>query len=223
MKIDVAGETLELFAERAALWRAKHTLLVADAHFGKAAAFRSHGVYVPEATTSAMLDRLTTLVERTRAQRIVFLGDFLHAREGVKPDVVRAVEDWRARHAALDMVLVRGNHDKRAGDPPAHLRIDCCEDPRLETPFALTHHPRDIEGYYVLAGHIHPSVVLVGAARQRDRLPCFWFGKMRAVLPAFGEFTGDAEVAPEPGDRVCVIAEGEVVAAVSESTFRQGS
>jgi hypothetical protein len=31
------------------------------------------------------------------------------------------------------------------------------------------------------------------------------------VLPAFGEFTGVADIAAEPGDRVWVIADGAVL------------
>jgi metallophosphoesterase superfamily enzyme len=58
----------------------------------------------------------------------------------------------------------------------------------------------------VLAGHLHPCVVLAGGARQRERLPCFWFGRDVGVLPAFGDFTGCAEITVEPGDRVWVVA-----------------
>mgnify|MGYP000911224116 CR=1 FL=1 len=55
------------------------TVLVADAHFGKAVSFRRLGVPVPQGTTSETLGQLTALVRDTRAQRIVFLGDFLHS------------------------------------------------------------------------------------------------------------------------------------------------
>jgi metallophosphoesterase superfamily enzyme len=47
---------------------------------------------------------------------------------------------------------------------------------------------------------------------HRERLACFWFGRDAAVLPAFGEFTGCAEIDPNPGDRVWVIAGSEVIA-----------
>ena len=57
----------------------------------------------------------------------------------------------------------------------------------------------------MLAGHVHPCAVLAGAAGQRKRLPCFWFGPDVGVLPAFGEFTGQAEVRAKEGDRVRVI------------------
>jgi metallophosphoesterase superfamily enzyme len=47
-----------------------------------------------------------------------------------------------------------------------------------------------VPGAYVLAGHLHPGVVLGGRAHDRLRLPCFHFGPRSGVLPAFGEFTG---------------------------------
>ena len=207
----VSGEDIDLSHDAALYWRDRQTLVIADAHFGKAAAFRRSGVFVPEETTEAALQRLTRLLEQTGARRIVFIGDFLHAKEGRHPDTLKTIERWRERHASVEMVLVRGNHDRRAGDPPREFRMTCVEAPLLEAPFALAHHPVEVEGHYVLAGHIHPAVKLSGAGRQHARLPCFWFGKRVGVLPAFGEFTGVAIVEPEPEDRVFCIAGDDVI------------
>jgi len=207
----IAGETLELFAARAVFRRSTSTLLVADPHFGKAAAFRAAGVFVPEATTAATLARLDALLEATSARRLIFLGDFLHAKEGRHPGTLQTLSQWRLRHSAVEMILVRGNHDECAGDPPEAMRIACVDGPVLEPPFAYAHRPREIRDAYVLAGHLHPGVVLLGAGRQRERLACFWFGSRVGVLPAFGEFTGLADVAPAPGDGVWVVADDQVV------------
>jgi DNA ligase-associated metallophosphoesterase len=208
--ITVAGETLELCAERAAYWPRRRALLVADPHFGKAASFRALGVRVPRGTTRGALERLDALVARLAPARIEFLGDFLHAREGRNDEAFDLLAEWRARHAGIAMRLVRGNHDRRAGDPPAEVGIECVDGPVIQPPFALAHHPTRIEGAYVLAGHMHPCAVLVGRGRQRERLPCFWLGEHTAVLPAFGEFTGCAEVDPRDGDDVWVVAGDEV-------------
>jgi DNA ligase-associated metallophosphoesterase len=206
----IAGETLELCAERAAYWPRRRMLLVADPHFGKAASFRALGVRVPRGTTRGALERLDALVARLAPARIEFLGDFLHAREGRNDEAFDLLAEWRARHAGIAMRLVRGNHDRRAGDPPAEVGIECVDGPVIQPPFALAHHPTRIEGAYVLAGHMHPCAVLVGRGRQRERLPCFWLGEHTAVLPAFGEFTGCAEVDPRDGDDVWVVAGDEV-------------
>jgi DNA ligase-associated metallophosphoesterase len=207
----IAGEELELCAERAAFWRRRRMLLVADPHFGKAASFRTLGVFVPKGTTMSALTRLDMLIARTSPARIVFLGDFLHAREGRNDETFAALAAWRASHTGVPMQIVRGNHDRRAGDPPAAVGIECIDGPVHDGPFALAHHPVAVPDSYVLAGHLHPCATLIGRARQRERLPCFWFGAEVGVLPAFGELTGCAEIDAREEDAVYVVAEDRVV------------
>ncbi|HYC50742.1 MAG TPA: ligase-associated DNA damage response endonuclease PdeM [Gemmatimonadaceae bacterium] len=214
--IAIAGEDVVLDPTAALYWPRERTLVVADAHFGKAAAFRRSGVFVPETTTDAALGRLDHLIDRYDATRIVFIGDFLHAKEGRHPETLANIERWRGRYSAIEMILVRGNHDRRAGDPPREFHMTCIEAPLLEPPFALAHHPVAVDNHYVLAGHIHPAVTLLGAAKQRARLPCFWFGERVGVLPAFGEFTGVATVEPATGDRVYVLTGDDVIEASEE-------
>ena len=210
-RIEVGGEEVVLLPERAIFWPRAATLLVADAHIGKAASFRTLGVPVPRGTTIGALTRLDALLDRTEAKRIIFLGDLLHAREGRAPETVGALAEWRERHATTEMILVRGNHDRRAGDPPREIGIDCIDAPLLEIPFAFVHHPRAVADHYALAGHLHPAAVMTGPARQRERLACFWLGTDVGVLPAFGDFTGVADVNAGPDDRVFVIAGEHVV------------
>jgi DNA ligase-associated metallophosphoesterase len=202
----VRGEELRLLPERAAYWVRTRTLLIADPHFGKAAAFRAAGVPVPAGTTEGTLARIDATLARTAAARLVFLGDFLHARGGRSPATFATLGSWRERHAGLEVVLVRGNHDRRAGDPPGELRIACVDAPVVEPPFAFVHDPAMVPGSYALGGHLHPAAVMIGRGRQRARLPCFWFTAQWAVLPAFGEFTGLATVSPGAGDELFVIA-----------------
>ena len=210
-EIAVAGETLTLLPERAAYWTRTRTLLIADPHFGKAATFRASAIPVPRGTTTEALSRLDGLLARTGATRIIFLGDYLHARDGRSPETLRVLADWWTAHSDLELVLVRGNHDRRAGDPPAELGLRCIDAPMVEAPFVMAHHPTSSAEGYVLAGHLHPGVSLTGRGRMRERLSCFWFGRGCGVLPAFGEFTGLADVTPEPGDRVIAIADEALV------------
>jgi len=204
-------ETLVLFAERALFWPRRQTLVIADPHFGKAATFRAGGLPVPETTTATMLERLTALLARTRAERLLCLGDLLHARSGRSETTLAAVATWRQSHAQMAFQLVRGNHDAHAGDPPADWAITCVDEPAVEGPFAWRHHPAPHEGAYAIAGHLHPAVRLNGAGRQSTTLPCFYFGAHSGVLPAFGEFTGTALVRPAAGERVFVLVGQSIV------------
>ena len=208
---EVAGERLVLLPERAAYWARARTLLVADTHFGKAATFRAAGIPVPRGTTTASLARLDAALARTGAARIVFLGDFLHAREGREAETTRVVGEWRSRNAAIEMLLVRGNHDARAGDPGPEIDIACVNGPVVEPPFVFTHKPAVSDDGYVIAGHIHPGARLTGPGRERAWLPCFWVRERTAVLPVFGEFTGLGDIDVAPGDRIWLVAEGAAV------------
>ena len=60
--------------------------------------------------SSAEVARLATSVVALRAGRVAALDASFKA--------------WRAAHPDVEVVLVRGNHDDRAGDPPAGVAGD---------------------------------------------------------------------------------------------------
>jgi DNA ligase-associated metallophosphoesterase len=209
-RITLAGELIDLLPDRAIWWERRSTLLIADLHLGKAATFRAMGIPAPEATTARDLDRLAAAIGRLGARRLVILGDMIHAAEGRSSEVFDAFNDWRGRHAALDMLLVRGNHDERAGDPPSDWRIECHDGPHADGPFLFQHQPGESDTRHVLCGHIHPAVRLFGRAESTLRAPCFWVGERRTVLPAFGSFTGAKAIRPIESDRVFAIGDSVI-------------
>ena len=213
--IDYAGEAVWLLPEHALWWPAQRVLFIADLHLGKAATYRKLGQPVPSGTTLENLRRICRLLRHYQPAQLVFLGDFLHAAAARTPSVFRALAHWRAAFAGLDCLLVRGNHDSRAGDPPPWLDITVVDEPWLIGPFAACHHPQHHPTHAVLAGHLHPALNLHGRGRDHLRLPCFCFETRRAILPAFGEFTGGWTVTPAPGLRLFA-AGGQAVWALPE-------
>ena len=204
------AESLWLLRERAAFWPRRSILLAADVHLGKAAAFRHAGVPVPSGTTGDNLDRLTDLIASVGARSVVFLGDLVHNRTAAKAAGTAFVR-WRERHRSVEMMLVRGNHDRHAGELPAEWNLACVAEPHLVGGLALCHVPQVVNGAYALAGHVHPAANLTGRGREFMRLPCFHFGRDCAILPAFGAFTGMADVAVCEGDRVYVATDSRVI------------
>jgi DNA ligase-associated metallophosphoesterase len=212
--IEAGGERLLLLPQKAVVWPAASMLVIADIHFGKAAAFRALGIPVPRGTTTDNLERLDELVAATGAHHVLFLGDFLHARAAHAASTQAAMLAWRRRRPALRLTLVRGNHDAHAGDPAAALGIDLVDEPHVVGPLAFCHHPEVLDpgGAFVLAGHVHPAYVL---ATRFDtlRLPCWVLGPRHMILPSFGAFTGGHTVRPGPGERIFVTS-GEAVHSV---------
>jgi DNA ligase-associated metallophosphoesterase len=203
------GQCLQLWPQRAAYDPELKLLMVADAHFGKGHTFRRHGLPVPVASEAAMVQRLDALLQATGAQELVFLGDLLHGPWSQEPQALQALEQWRAQHPALEVHLVRGNHDHHAGDPALHLGIEVHAGPLRRGPWALIHEPQEIAGAYALAGHVHPGVQLHERGGLNLRLPCFRMTRVYGVLPAFGAFTG-LHIQPAMGDdRVYAVVEEE--------------
>jgi uncharacterized protein len=218
LRIRLAAQDALLHPTGTLYLSAQRTLLVADAHFGKAVSFRKLGVPVPSGTTGETLAKLDAAIADTQAQHVVFLGDFLHSVRSHAAGTLGVLQAWREANPQRELTLVRGNHDDRAGDPPASLRFTVVDEPLRMGPFALCHHPRPVADAYVLAGHWHPCISVSGRAFERLRLPCFWLGddsgqlprQAVGVLPAFGSFTGMHRIEPRAGDRIFPIA-GEVV------------
>lgn len=208
--IHLAEEALWLLADKAVYWPARKCLLIADAHFGKASAYRSLGQPVPQGTTTANLQRLDRLLAAFPGAQVIFLGDFLHGPGSHASGTLNALRAWRERHAGVALTLIRGNHDKRAGDPPGDLNVEVVTEPLLMGPFALQHEPDAHASHHVLAGHVHPVYRLRGKGRQSLRLPCFLIGNQVSLLPAFGAFTGGYSVTQEEGSRIFVIGDQEV-------------
>ncbi|MBX2877723.1 MAG: ligase-associated DNA damage response endonuclease PdeM [Saprospiraceae bacterium] len=209
-RIELCQQTFYLHPFHAIYWEEQQTLLLADLHLGKAAHFRKGGLPVPATAGDSNWDRLQALLFDIKPARVLFLGDLFHSDYN---PVWEELGDLIQQFRAVSFELIPGNHDiledpyyQSAG---LHLHPLTLEIP----PFYFTHHPQaEIpEGLYNLCGHIHPSVTLRGGARQSLRLPCFYFGEQQGILPAFGAFTGTANITVRAGDRVFVITSNEVV------------
>ncbi len=203
----VRAGALKLLPERAAFAPAAKTLFVADLHLGKAATFRALGAPAPTGVSEETLRRLAELIDATKPEHMVVLGDFTHARAAMTPGLFDSLCAWRARWSSLAFTIVLGNHDRGAERAYSECGFSSARAPALLAGIECRHHP--IEGAHstgplVLAGHLHPVVRLNGPGRDSLRAPCFVVGKRQIVLPAFGEFVGGSLVTPCDDERVLI-------------------
>jgi hypothetical protein len=200
---------VELRPERALHWPEGGVLAVADLHWGKPESFHQHGIPLPSGVLEDDLARLSAALRATGARRLLLVGDLIHSLRGLTPEVVGRVAAWRAGHD-VEMVLVRGNHDRHLDALPPAWRMELVAPHEDLGPFRFTHHPEPSRGRYVWAGHLHPTVRLSSGA-DRLRLPCFHLGPEVGVLPAFSAFTGGLDIRPHAGERLFAIADDAVV------------
>jgi DNA ligase-associated metallophosphoesterase len=203
----VRGGVLKLLPERAAFALAAKALFVADLHLGKAATFRSYGAPAPTGVSEETLRRLADLIDTTRPEHVVVLGDFAHARAAMTPGLLQSLCAWRARWEPLAFTIVLGNHDRGAEQAYSDCGFSCVSAPAVIAGIECRHHPIDSghsAGPLILAGHVHPVIRLNGPGRDSLRTPCFVVGERQIVLPAFGEFTGGSLVTLGEGERALI-------------------
>jgi DNA ligase-associated metallophosphoesterase len=194
-------QTLCLHAQKVLYWQEQKTLLAADVHVGKEHAFGRAGIGVPGGISEATLQSLMTLVDDCGAERLLILGDLLHAMPTRDESWQSTLSAQLHKRSQLDMTVVAGNHDKPAARERVDSRINWAVESIHEAPFVFQHEPDTDARGYVLCGHIHP-VWRLGTRREKLRAPVFWFQRRLAVLPAFGHFTGGHNIQRTSGERL---------------------
>jgi uncharacterized protein len=210
IEIEFGGQRLTLLPDRAIYWPARETLLVADVHLGKGAAFRMAGVPVPSGNSAKDLKRLSSLFTATEAKRLVVLGDFIHARSSRQSELFAAIADWRKAHTHIDIRLVRGNHDRHAGKLLLEWNMLEVEPPCAEDGFHYAHFPDEQTTIPTFCGHVHPTFSLRDFDGSSASIACFVVDPFCLTLPSFGSFTGGHCVANEVGRRLYVTT-GKIV------------
>lgn len=198
-------------------WEEEKTLIASDLHIGKTGHFRKSGIAMPQAVFKEDLQRLVASLQFFKPECLLVVGDMFHS---VANKELNLFKRWREDMPYLNVTLVKGNHDilKEAWYTDAGITV--CDDGMLSKGICFTHDNscsmKNMESgtdkiSYTISGHIHPGVAVRGAGRQSLSLPCFYFGKTFAVLPAFSRFTGTALIKPNAGDTVFALVNNSVI------------
>src|SRR3989337_448300 len=76
--ISVSGHRMRPLAAGALYWEAEDTLLVADLHLEKGAAYAALGMLLPPYDTRTTLERLRKVIRAVDPTRVATLGDSFH-------------------------------------------------------------------------------------------------------------------------------------------------
>ena len=185
--VNVAGVTLVADLSGALFWEEQRLLVVSDLHLEKGSSFAARGVLLPPYDTAATLSRLSAVVMRHDPRMVIALGDSFHDRSAHQrlsaPDrdaitVLQARRDW---------IWISGNHDPAL---PSNLGGVVATEVAIGQ-IAFRHEPTGAAGE--IAGHLHPKARVSTRGRSMERR-CFACDGGRAVMPAFGAYTGGLNI-----------------------------
>jgi len=183
------GARLTALSEGALWWPEQSLLVVSDLHLEKATSLAARGVgLLPPYDSAETLNRLIALVDRLQPRHVLALGDSFHDNDGPNrlPDAERTA--LIRLTSAHDWTWIIGNHDP-APDPALGGQI------LFEARFGplAFRHEAVAAARGEISGHFHPkAAVLVRGRRISGR--CFIEDGCRAILPAFGAYTGGLSI-----------------------------
>src|SRR6476646_11721564 len=109
--IALAGHALMPVAAGALYWEAERTLIVADLHLEKGAAFAARGMMLPPYDSRSTLQRLAACLDHFSPRRVVALGDSFHRSELAGRLSADDREELAALQQGRDWYWILGNHD----------------------------------------------------------------------------------------------------------------
>ena len=193
--VDVVGVTLVADLSGALFWEEQSLLVVSDLHLEKGSSFASRGVLLPPWDTIATLGRLGAVIARHDPRTVIALGDSFHDRSAhdrlsaSNRDIIAAFQLRR------DWIWISGNHDPAL---PSHLGGVVAQEVAIG-PIVFRHEPSGASGE--IAGHLHPKARVSTRGRSMERR-CFASDGERAVMPAFGAYTGGLNIRDQAFARI---------------------
>jgi DNA ligase-associated metallophosphoesterase len=188
-RIRVCGHTMRPLAAGALYWEDEHTLLVADLHLEKGAAFAALGMLLPPYDTRTTLQRLEKVINAVKPGRVVALGDSFHRSEGAErmdPDDLALLTRLQKDR---EWYWICGNHDPHL---PRSIGGTICTTLTICS-VTLRHEPSQTVMEREISGHLHP-VARIARRGAVIRRRCFATDSNRLVMPAFGAYAGGLNV-----------------------------
>lgn len=202
-----------LNAQKAIFWEEEKALIIADVHFTKTGHFRKNGIGVPQQILKEDLQTFFNLINFHQVKKVIVVGDLFHSSANKELELFLR---WRNDFANVKIHLIKGNHDILLKKWYDNANIIVHEKMLLIQQFCFVHDLKDVEvnaedNFYTFSGHIHPAIEIKISAKQHIKLPCFYFNKTEAILPAFGRFTGLHTIKKQTGTKVFAIINNSII------------
>lgn len=187
--IGVSGLAMRPLAAGALYWEAEDTLLVADLHLEKGAAYAALGMLLPPYDTRTTLERLGKAIRAIDPARVVALGDSFHRADSAQRLAADDLDFLLKLQQGREWYWICGNHDPHL---PASIGGTVCATLTI-CGVTLRHEPSPSPAAREIAGHLHP-VARIARRGTVIRRRCFATDGSRLVMPAFGAYAGGLNV-----------------------------
>ena len=195
VSVDVAGVSFIADLSGALFWEDQSLLVVSDLHLEKGSSFAARGVLLPPYDTVATLGRLGVVIARHDPRVVIALGDSFHDRDAHDRLSAPDRDAIAIMQAGRDWLWISGNHDPAL---PRSLGGVVAEEVAVG-PIVFRHEPTGVSGE--IAGHLHPKARVSTRGRSMERR-CFACDGERAVMPAFGAYTGGLSIRDEAFSKI---------------------
>jgi uncharacterized protein len=185
--LDVLGVSFIADLSGALFWEEQSLLVVSDLHLEKGSSFARRGVLLPPYDSAATLALLGLVVARRNPRMVIALGDSFHDRDAHNRLSTPDREAIVVMQARRDWIWISGNHDPAL---PSDIGGIVADEVAIG-PIAFRHEPTGAPGE--IAGHLHPKARVSTRGRSMERR-CFACDGERAVMPAFGAYTGGLSI-----------------------------
>jgi uncharacterized protein len=185
--LQVADVSFAADLSGALYWEDQRLLVVSDLHLEKGSSFAARGELLPPYDTIATLGRLAAVITRHDPRVVIALGDSFHDRDAHDRLSAPDRDAIAALQARRDWIWISGNHDPAL---PSDLGGVVAHEVAVG-PIVFRHEPTGSAGE--IAGHLHPKARVSTRGRSMERR-CFASDGERAVMPAFGAFTGGLSI-----------------------------
>ncbi len=208
MELKIGTQHFLLQGQKALYWQEQKMLIVGDVHLGKVSHFRKNGIFLPEQIVAQDIARLQTLMDAFKPKTFCVLGDLFHSDYNKEWNNFKA---FREDNKQVDFLLVQGNHDTLHPSFYAQLPMQVVTTFESEG-ILLVHETIEGNSSFQITAHVHPAFLMVGRAKQRLRLACFYKKEKELIIPAFGKFTGMHTIKKKKNEQVFAIAEDQLIA-----------
>ncbi|MFP4116457.1 MAG: metallophosphoesterase [Candidatus Aenigmatarchaeota archaeon] len=164
----------------------KRTLVIADLHLGLEYEIYKKGISIPP-RVDKQKERINDLVEETKAEGIILLGDVKHnvPRTSIS-EKERLPEFFKELSEKVDVTIVKGNHDGNIEKLVEETEVEVTTTKGFKEDRFYFNHGQSWPGEEIkkskilLRGHSHPAVEFEDSLGFSSTVPCWIRGPVRS-------------------------------------------